>query len=159
MERDTESGKRFGAGEGAPFLRGLMPYGVRKIGGVGPAVAARLAKAGVRTTDGLLAACRDRRERRLLSERTGLHERQLRKLVNRADLMRIRGIGSDFAELLVASGVRTVRELSRRRPLHLALRMNAVKAEKKLSRRAPSAAMVERWIARAKELNEAADPN
>ena len=134
-----------------------MPYGVRKIGGVGPAVAAKLATAGIRTTDGLLAACRDRRERRLLSERTGLPERQIQKFVNRADLMRIRGVGGDFAELLVASGVRTVRDLSRRRPLNLALKMSAVKAEKKLSRRAPSASMVERWIATAKELKEAAD--
>ncbi|MYB17816.1 MAG: DUF4332 domain-containing protein [Holophagales bacterium] len=133
-----------------------MPYGVRKIGGVGPAVAAKLAKAGIRTTDGLLAACRDRRERRLLSERTGLPERQIQRFVNRADLMRIRGVGGDFAELLVASGVRTVRELSRRRPLNLALKVSAVNAEKKLSRRAPSASMVERWIAKAKELKEAA---
>lgn len=133
-----------------------MPYGVRKIGGVGPAVAAKLARAGVRTTDGLLAACRDRRERRLLSEGTGLPERQIQRFVNRADLMRIRGVGGDFAELLLASGVRTVRELSRRRPLNLALKMGAVNAEKKLSRRAPSASMVERWIAKAKELKEAA---
>ncbi len=133
-----------------------MPYGVRKIGGVGPAVAAKLAKAGIRTTDGLLAACRDRRERRRLSERTGLPERQIQRFVNRADLMRIRGVGGDFAELLVASGVRTVRELSRRRPLNLALKVSAVNAEKKLSRRAPSASMVERWIVKAKKLKEAA---
>ena len=132
-----------------------MPYGVRKIGGVGPAVATKLAKAGIRTTDGLLAACRDRRERRLLSERTGLPERQIQRFVNRADLMRIRGVGGDFAELLVASGVRTVRELSRRRPLNLALKVSAVNAERRLSRRAPSASMVERWIAKAKELKEA----
>lgn len=133
-----------------------MPYGVRKIGGVGPAVAARLAKAGIRTSDGLLAACRDRRDRRRLSERTGLPERQIQRLVNRADLMRIRGVGGDFAELLVASGVRTVRDLSRRRSLNLALKMSAVNAEKKLSRRAPSPSMVERWIANAQELKEAA---
>lgn len=131
-----------------------MPYGVRKIGGVGPAVAARLAKAGVRTSDGLLAACPDRRERRRLSERTGLPERQIQRFVNRADLMRIRGVGGDFAELLVASGVRTVRDLSRRRSLNLALKMSAVNADRKLSRRAPSASMVERWIAQARELRD-----
>ncbi len=133
-----------------------MPYGVRKIAGVGPAVAARLAKAGIRTTDALLAACRNRRDRRLLSERTGLPERQIQRFVNRADLMRIRGIGGDFAELLIAGGVRTVRELSRRRALNLALKVSAVNAEKKLSRRAPSAAMVERWIVTARELKEEA---
>ena len=134
-----------------------MPYGVRKIAGIGPAVAARLARADVRTTDALLASCRSRRERRLLSDRTGLPERQLQKFVNLADLMRIRGVGGDYAELLVASGARTVRDLSRRRAFNLALKMSAINADRKLSGRAPSAATVERWISHAKELRQAAD--
>lgn len=156
MGRNAGLARRSAALDDALPLHRLMPYGVRKIGGVGPAVAARLAKAGIRTSDGLLAACRDRRDRRRLSERTGLPERQIQRLVNRADLMRIRGVGGDFAELLVASGVRTVRDLSRRRSLNLALKISAVNAEKKLSRRAPSPSMVERWIANAQELKEAA---
>ena len=131
-----------------------MAYGVRKIAGIGPAVAKKLATAGVRTTDTLLAACSGRRERRLLSERTRLPERQLQRFVNMADLMRIRGIGGDFAELLGASGVRTVRDLSRRRAFNLATKMSTVNAARKLSRRAPSASMVERWIAQARELKE-----
>ncbi len=131
-----------------------MAYGVRKIAGIGPAVAKKLATAGVRTTDTLLAVCSGRRERRLLSERTGLPERQLQRFVNMADLMRIRGIGGDFAELLGASGVRTVRDLSRRRAFNLATKMSTVNAARKLSRRAPSASMVERWIAQARELKE-----
>lgn len=129
-----------------------MTYGVRKIAGVGPAVAKKLAAADIRTTDALLDASRGRRERRLLSERTGLPERQLRKFVNMADLMRIRGIGGDFAELLGASGVRTVRDLSRRSAFNLATKMSTVNTARRLSRRAPSAPMVERWIAQAREL-------
>ncbi len=131
-----------------------MAYGVRKIAGIGPAVAKKLATADIRTTDALLAACSGRRERRLLSERTGLPERQLQRFVNMADLMRIRGIGGDFAELLSASGVRTVRDLSRRRAFNLAAKMSTVNAARKLSRRAPSASMVERWIVQAKDLKE-----
>ncbi|MCY3928881.1 MAG: DUF4332 domain-containing protein [Acidobacteria bacterium] len=131
-----------------------MTYGVRKIAGVGPAVAKKLAAADIRTTDALLNASNGRRERRLLSERTGLPERQLRRFVNMADLMGIRGIGGDFAELLGASGVRTVRDLSRRRAFNLATKMSTVNAARKLSRRAPSAPMVERWIAQARELRD-----
>ena len=131
-----------------------MAYGVRKIAGIGPAVAKKLATADIRTTAALLAACSGRRERRLLSERTGLPERQLQKFVNMADLMRIRGIGGDFAELLGASGVRTVRDLSRRRAFNLATKMSTVNAARKLSRRAPSASMVERWITQARELKD-----
>ncbi len=131
-----------------------MAYGVRKIAGIGPVVAKKLASADIRTTDALLAACNGRRERRLLSERTGLPERQLQKFANMADLMRIRGIGADFAELLGASGVRTVRDLSRRRAFNLAAKTSTVNATRKLSRRAPSASMVERWIAQARELKD-----
>ena len=131
-----------------------MAYGVRKIAGVGPVVAKKLATADIRTTDALLAACSGRRERRKLSERTGLPERQLQRLVNMADLMRIRGVGGDFAGLLCASGVRTVRDLSRRRAFNLAAKISTVNAARKLSRRAPSASMVARWIALARELKD-----
>ena len=131
-----------------------MAYGVRKIAGIGPAAAKKLGTADIRTTAALLAACSGRRERRLLSERTGLPERQLQRFVNMADLMRIRGIGGDFAELLGASGVRTVRDLSRRRAFNLATKMSTVNAARKLSRRAPSASMVERWITQARVLKD-----
>ncbi len=131
-----------------------MAYGVRKIAGVGPVVAKKLATADIRTTAALLAAGSGRRERRKLSERTSLPERQLQRFVNMADLMRIRGVGGDFAELLCASGVRTVRDLSRRRAFNLAAKMSTVNAVRKLSRRAPSASMVERWITQAGELKD-----
>ena len=131
-----------------------MAYGVRKIAGIGPVVAKKLATAEIRTTDALLTACNGRKQCRLLSERTGLPERQLQRFVNMADLMRIRGIGGDFAELLDASGVRTVRDLSRRRSVNLAAKMSTVNTARKLSRRAPSASMVARWIAQARELRE-----
>ncbi len=131
-----------------------MVYGVRKIAGIGPAAAKKLATADIRTTDALLAACSGRRERRLLSERTGLPERQLQRFANMADLMRVRGVGGDFAELLGASGVRTVRDLSRRRAFNLATKMSTVNAARKLSRRVPSASMVERWVTQARELKD-----
>lgn len=131
-----------------------MSYGVRKIAGIGPVVAKKLATADIRTTDALLVACSNRRERRLLAERSGLPEGQLQRFVNMADLMRIRGIGADFAELLSASGVRTVRDLSRRSALNLAAKMSTVNAARKLSRRAPSASMVERWITQARKLKD-----
>lgn len=131
-----------------------MAYGVRKIAGIGPAAAKKLATANIRTTDALLASCGSLRERRLLAERIGIPLRQLHKFVNRADLMRIRGVGGDFAELLGASGVRTVRDLSRRRAANLAAKMSTVNGHRKLSRRAPSASMVERWITQARKLKD-----
>jgi len=132
-----------------------MAASVRQIPGVGPAIAARLAEADIRTTDALLAACRTRRDQRLLAARTGLPERRLRGFPNLVDRMRIRGVGADYGVLLVASGVRTVVELSRRRPSNLALKMSTVNADRKLSRRTPSETMVDRWVAQAKALRAA----
>lgn len=131
-----------------------MAYGIRKIAGIGAAAAKKLATANIRTTDALLASCGSPGERQLLAERTGIPPRQLHKFANRADLMRIRGVGGDFAELLSASGVRTVRDLSRRKAANLATKMSSVNTDRKLSRRAPSASMVARWIEQARKLKE-----
>jgi len=68
------------------------------------------------------------------------------------DLFRIKGVGSEFAELLEAAGVDTVPELANRNPGHLAAAMVKVNEEKKLTRRTPTEADVAKWVAEAKEL-------
>jgi predicted flap endonuclease-1-like 5' DNA nuclease len=72
--------------------------------------------------------------------------------VNRADLMRVKGIGEEYSDLLEAAGVDTVKELRNRRPTNLLKRMVDANKKKKLVRRLPTEAMVERWVAQAKEL-------
>ncbi len=94
---------------------------------------------------------RTRRGRRQLAEETGLMERQILQWVNRADLMRIRGIGGEYADLLEASGVDTVKELRRRNAASLTNKMMQVNDERKLVRRLPTEGMVARWISLAAE--------
>ena len=72
--------------------------------------------------------------------------------VNRADLMRVKGVGEEFSDLLEASGVDTVKELRRRNAENLHKAMLAVNEEKNLVRRAPALSEVERWIEQAKTL-------
>jgi predicted flap endonuclease-1-like 5' DNA nuclease len=69
-----------------------------------------------------------------------------------ADLMRIRGIGKQFSELLEVAGVDTVKELRNRRADNLAAGMKQANAKKKLTRTTPSERQVAGWIDQAKSM-------
>jgi hypothetical protein len=87
-----------------------------------------------------------------LAAETGLAEDLLLSWVNRADLMRVRGVGTQYSDLLEAAGVDTVKELRRRRPDNLHKALCAANDERQLVRRTPTESEVERWVSRAKEL-------
>src|SRR5690606_15700395 len=93
--------------------------------------------------------------RKDLAELSGLTDQQVLKFANMADLYRISGVGSEFAELLEAAGVDTVPELAQRNAENLAKKMEEVNEAKKLTRRTPVASEVENWIAQAKDLPRA----
>ena len=122
------------------------------IEGIGATYAKSLADAGLTTTDDLLESAGSASGRAKLAASTGLSEKQILGWVNRADLMRIKGVGSEFSDLLEASGVDTVKELATRVPANLQAKMDEVNTAKKLKRRTPSASEVETWVAEAKTL-------
>ncbi|MBM3487812.1 MAG: DUF4332 domain-containing protein [Alphaproteobacteria bacterium] len=70
-----------------------------------------------------------------------------------ADLMRISGVGGEYAELLEAAGVDTVKELRTRNTANLAKAMASANEQKKLTRRVPSETEVTKWINQAKTLD------
>ena len=123
-----------------------------EIEGIGPVNAQKLADAGLTTVEALLRDGGTAAGRDTLATKTGLRANQLLEWVNRADLMRIKGVGSEFADLLEAAGVDTVRELGTRVPANLHAKLAELNAEKKLVRREPSAAEVEAWVTEAKSL-------
>ena len=88
-----------------------------------------------------------------MASAVGVTERQILGWVNRADLMRVKGVGEEYSDLLEAAGVDTVRELRRRNPANLLAAMMAVNNKKKLVRRLPTDAMVTRWVTNAKTLD------
>lgn len=67
-------------------------------------------------------------------------------------MFRIKGIASQFAELLEAAGVDTVKEFRHRVPANLQPKLVAVNEEKNLCNRVPSVTELEKMIAQAKEL-------
>lgn len=129
-----------------------MTYPINDISGIGPDVAYRLKSVGIRTTSRLLDSARSPKDRKNLAERTGLDEKRILSWANMADRMRIKGVGADYANLLQAAGVDTVKELKYRNPAKLAAAMAEVNAKRKLARVLPSGRAVERWIEQAKRL-------
>ena len=129
-----------------------MTYKIDDIEGIGPAYATQLNAAGVKTTEDLLAKCTTPSGRAALAGSTGMAEATLLKWANRADLMRISGVGPQFSELLENAGVDTVKELKMRRADNLAAKLAEVNAVKKLARISPPEATVEKWIEAAKTM-------
>jgi predicted RecB family nuclease len=125
---------------------------IDSIAGMGVRQATRMRKARIRTTEALLKRGKTRAGRRRIAADTGLAEELIVTWVNRADLMRVKGIGSEYSDLLEASGVETVRELKTRNPTNLHRKMVKVNDQKRLVRRLPTESMVESWIANASRL-------
>ena len=127
---------------------------VTTIEGIGPRNAGKLQKAGIRTCEKLLEAGATRKGRNELAKETGLDAKQLLEWVNRADLMRVKGVSRQYSDLLEAAGVDTVKELRRRNAENLTKAMEEANTAKrnKLVQRTPSAKVVAKWIERANEL-------
>ncbi len=130
----------------------MANYKIEEIEGIGPAFGAKLKEAGVTTTDKYYDACRTKANRKALAQETGIDESKILKWANMADLFRVKGIGAQYAELLEASGVDTVKELAQRNAENLTAKMAEVNAEKKLVRVVPALKSVQGWIGQAKEL-------
>ncbi len=130
-----------------------MGYKIDVIEGVGPSFAEKLAGVGIKTTDELLVRCAEAAGRRAVSHTTGIGESTLLKWCNHADLMRIKGVAGEYAELLEASGVDTVTELRNRNAENLAAKIARVNAEKRLIRSVPGSLVLSKWIDQAKTLD------
>ena len=126
-----------------------MTYKIVDVEGIGEVYSEKLVNAGIKTVDEKGCKPAGRKE---LEEATGISGKLILTWCNHADLMRIKGIGPQFSELLEAAGVDTVKEFRNRVPANLQPKLEEVNAEKKLVRRVPSLKEVEKMVAQAKEL-------
>ena len=129
-----------------------MSYPITDIDGIDGGAAEILKSVGIRSTGRLLEAARTVRGRKVLAMKTGFDERQLLCWANVADRMRIKGIRKEYAELLHAAGVDTVKELKYRNPANLARAMADANKKANMVRLLPSEKVVCRWIASAQKL-------
>ena len=122
------------------------------IEGISHKQATSLRKARIRTVEALLKKGATRKGRREIAAATKQSEKLILEWVNRADLMRVRGVGEEYSDLLEAAGVDTVKELRRRNPANLLQSLVEVNSQNRSVRRLPTEAMVERWVEHAGEL-------
>ena len=127
-----------------------MSYRIDEVEGIGRVYREKLAGFGIKTTHQLLTQCANRSGRQKLEETSGIPHALLLKWANLADLMRIKGVGSQYAELLEGAGVDTVKELRHRVAENLVATMREVNQKKKLTRLVPGVATVATWIEAAK---------
>jgi predicted flap endonuclease-1-like 5' DNA nuclease len=125
---------------------------IKKIEGIGEKYAGQLKMIGVDTVEALLERGASPKGRQEISEKSGISEKLILEWVNRADLFRVKGVGEEYSDLLEASGVDTVVELSKRKAENLYEKMVAVNLEKKLVRKLPSMAQVSSWVEQCKKL-------
>lgn len=129
-----------------------MAYKIIDIEGVGEVYASKFEAAGINTVDDLLAACASAKGRKDMAEKTEISEKLILRWTNHADLFRIKGVGPQFAELLEAAGVDTVKEFRHRVAANLHAKMEEVNAAKNLVNRVPSETELQKMIDQAKEM-------
>jgi len=125
------------------------------IEGIGPAFAKKLSSAGIKSVEALLKRGATPKGREEVAKKTGLGHKEILEWVNRADLYRIKGVGSEYSDLLENASVDTVVELSKRDAKNLTVKMAEANAKRKVVRRLPVEKQVANWITQAKKLPRA----
>ena len=129
-----------------------MDYKIIDVEGIGDVYAQKLIAACINKVSELLEKCAAPKGRKALAEETGISEKLILKWTNHADLFRINGVGPQFAELLEAAGVDTVKEFRHRVAENLQPKLEETNAAKNICNRVPAVSEIQKMIDQAKEL-------
>ena len=125
---------------------------IDSINGMTHTEATKLRRARVRTTVTFLQIASTRSGRALLTKETGITSPKLLHWAKRAELMKIKNLGRDYADLLEAAGIESIAELKRRNPESLHETMELINNKKKIVDRMPSIKRVAKWIEESKDI-------
>lgn len=135
-----------------------MPNGwkgkLEEIQGIGPAHADDLRRDGIGSVSALLKKGATRAGRLEMAKATGLSEARILQWVNHADLIRIKGVGSQYADLLEQSGVDSVANLAGRNPRSLHQILFETNERRNLVGKVPNESQVKGWVRYAKSLKK-----
>ena len=133
-----------------------MADSISKIKGMTPEVQEKFAAEGIKHTDQLLEHAKTPKQRSDLAEKVGITASAVKEFANRADLMRLKGVGGDLSNLLEEAGVNSCKELQHRSAENLHKALVEHNAEKKIAHHVPTLAQCQEWIAEAKTLSQSA---
>ena len=100
------------------------------IEGIGPTYAEKLETIGIKTSNDLLKKGKTPKGRKDIAKKSEISEALILRWVNLSDLIRVKGVGEEYSDLLEASGVDTVVELSNRNAENLQEKMLEINNEK-----------------------------
>lgn len=125
---------------------------VETIEGIGPKYGSMLRFYDIKDLADLLIAGSTGKRRRELAKKVGTSSKRIFSWVNKADFSRIKGVGSQYAGLLDATGVNTVMDLTLRNPNKLYEKVREINIERNLVKRIPPYNLIDSWIQSAKSL-------
>lgn len=125
---------------------------INEIEGIGPSYAEKLESVGMKNSDDLLESGKTPQGRKDIAEKTGISSKLILEWINLCDLIRIKGVGEEYSDLLEEAGVDTVVELSHRNAENLQKKMQEVNEEKNLVHKTPTIDQVTAWVEEAKTL-------
>jgi predicted flap endonuclease-1-like 5' DNA nuclease len=125
---------------------------IGEIRGMSPELKAKFEAEGIKNTQQLLEHAHTEHQRTELAHKVGATAHVIKELVNRADLMRLKGVGTVFANLLEDAGVNSCKEMQHRKPENLHKTLEEYHTQHKLANRAPTLNEVTEWVAEAKKL-------
>lgn len=129
-----------------------MSYSIDEIEGIGNTYKEKFHEHNIKTTEAFLNLCASKKGRTDFAGKSGISETHILNWVNMADMMRVNGVGGQYAELLKAAGVDTVKELRTRNPENLCAALKETNEAKSLAKTTPNLDMVTKWITEAKTM-------
>lgn len=130
-----------------------MSKSIHAIEGIGPVYGEKLRSIGCTNPARLLRDGATPQGRQKIATATGMSDALVLRCVNMADLFRVKGVATQYAELLEAAGVDTVKELRTRNAANLANAIREVNASRRLVRQVPNEKIVMGWIEQARQLD------
>jgi hypothetical protein len=126
-----------------------MTHKIAEIKNLDIAIQTKLEAANVKTVEDLLQEASTPQQRTALAKQLGVPAPQLTEWINRADLMRLKGVGTEMANLLEECGVDSCKELQHRKADNLQGKLKATNDAEHITHHAPTVAQVQEWITEA----------
>lgn len=128
-----------------------MDHKIEEIEGIGEVYAAKLREAGIFTTNNLFSLYADDIDQ--IANAIGIDLGMLLKWATLAGLMRVKGISSQYAELLYNADIKTTGELVDGDAEEILKKVNEANIVKSVVKRQIGIGIVAKWIEEAKKLS------
>jgi len=123
-----------------------MAHKIGEIKGLDASAQEKLTQAHISTVEDLLKETGTPQQRSAMAKQLGVSSSQLTEWINRADLMRLKGVGTEMANLLEECGVDSCKELQHRKPESLEAKLKEINSAKKITHHVPPLAQVQEWV-------------